>query len=128
MEPQESDLVVVSDDRSTYGGHENDGYYEPEETTGDLVTEATGELRRMVLVRAGLDPESESKVTITEENWNSGYCETCSNPETDFRIAIDGGVVFDTQGDYRARYEANPYTTFGVLQWWLTNKDEEDSE
>ena len=117
----EGELIVVRDDRETYNDY--DGYLE---TSGDLVTEATGELRRLVLAKVdNIDPGA--AVKIIEEHWNSGFCETCSSPETDFKIEVDGETVFDTQGDgWRAKYEANPYTTFSVLQWWLTNETEEE--
>ena len=132
MNDNDNELIVVRDERVEYEAYtDEDGYSYGHETSGDLVTQATGTLRDMVLAKVG-NTNPEAEVTIIEHNWNSGYCETCSYPETDFKITVDGAVVFDTQsgdGNYwRAKYEANPYTTFGVLQWWLTCGDEKEED
>ena len=113
-----TELVEVSDDRESYNDY--DGYYE---TYGDLVTEATGKLREMVLDKVQFEGDREGvSVTITEHHWNSGYCETCSSPETDFIIKVAGDEVYTASGWMRGND-----TSFGALQNWLTSTEEEDA-
>lgn len=132
MKLKKKDLTVVRDDRHESEGYEYEGYYSRPETYGDLVTEATGALRKMVLDKIQYAGDyDQARVTITEENWNSGYCETCSCPETDFHLQVDGTTVFSTRegNGYRLRYSVDQ-TTFAVLQAWLEGKadDEEDED
>lgn len=117
-----TELVEVRDERYETGGYEiEDGYYSYPETYGDLITEATGKLREMVLDKVQFEGDREGvSVTITEHHWNSGYCETCSSPETDFIIAVAGNEVYRASG-----WLVGNDTSFGALQKWLTSTGED---
>lgn len=92
------------------------------ERSGKIVTELTGEFRRKALAKAGVEDGGDVSITITEDYWNSGYCETCSYPELDFQIHVNGEEIYNT----RANYRAEKSSVFSALNWWLNNEQKED--
>ena len=106
--------TVTRDDTNTY----YDEY--GSETLGKIVTELTGEFRRKALEKVGVADGDDVSITITEDYWNSGYCETCSYEELDFQIHVNGEEVHNT----RANYVAERSSVFSALNYWLNEKED----
>jgi len=85
---------------------------------GDIETEVFGDLADRIRLRAG----AEGPVKIIEKYWNSGYCETCSYDEHDFRVYVNGVEVWDSSYEY-VPDGVNGLTSFGEFNSWLEGGD-----
>lgn len=95
----------------------------PETTTHTI----NGNLRKMVLARLGL---TEGVVTVQEEKWDFGFCDTCSWPESGFSVQVDGNLVWPSKeylnhfggyiyADNEGRVEGKTLTSYGHFNAWL---------
>ena len=119
-----AELVEVENGITFYPGEEPSGeewdYGCPDLNLGTKRSEITGNLKEMVLKRAGIDTSFgtlDHKVEIIETHENGGYCGSCAFEYLVFTILVDGEEV------YGESFSDNP---FGVLQDWLTEDDEDD--
>ena len=119
-----TELVEIEDNIEFHPGWAPDpedelDYGYPDMSLGDKRSEATGNLKEMVLKRVGIDTSFGAlghTVEIEERHENGGYCGTCAFEYLVFTIFVDGEEV------YRNAYNDNP---FGMLQEWLTEEDDE---
>lgn len=95
-----------------------------------------GTLKRRILARLG---RKTGKVTINEEQWDDGFCETCSYPEDGFSVHVDGETVWpssDYLEEFGGRYDADrdgfitgrTLSTFGQFDAWLNERPWDDEE
>lgn len=70
------------------------------------------------------------KVTVQHEEWDLGYCETCSWPETGFAVYVDDERVYgpDSAGQIVDGGRIEFYGFFiGFLDWLEESPDENNS-
>lgn len=95
------------------------GYYAP---FGNIKTRVTGHLAGRVLERVGVS-DAAAVVEIVEAHWDSGFCSTCSSPEQDFHVLVNGEEAYKTPS-YEARGEALTWlTTYNHFNNWLNGAD-----
>lgn len=85
-----------------------------------------GALRQRVLERVGFG----TSVDIREEQWDLGFCDTCSSPDSGFSVHVDGvqvwpdpeyleyfgGVVF---ADREGGVDGGALSSWGQFDNWL---------
>lgn len=99
------------------------------------ITEKTVEVdeafTQRVLQRLG---RTEGKVQVRSEEWDLGFCDTCSHLERGFSVYVDdkqvwpnddylsnfGGYIY---ADEQGAVEGNTLTTFGYFFEWLDGND-----
>ena len=91
-------------------------------------------LREAVLKRLG---RTEGLVEVTHEEWDLGFCDTCSYPEHGFAVYVDknlvwplssppwGGYIFAEDKGYVSE---GKLTAWGVFFKWLDGSSWEDIE
>lgn len=90
-----------------------------------------GTLRQAVLDRLG---RTSGEVRVTQEEWDLGYCETCSFPESGFAVYVDDDLVWPTEaikaglggyiyGDAEGIVEGQTLTVWGRFFSWLDNEE-----
>ena len=84
-------------------------------------------LSRRILNRLGLQSGT---VTVTEESWNMGLCDTCSWPQEGFAVHVNGELVYPndetlnsfggyTHADAAGYVNGNQLTSWGAFFHWL---------
>lgn len=119
-----AELVEIENNITFYPGDDPDpndewDYGYPDLNLGTKRSEATGNLKEMVLKRVGIDTSFgalDHKVEIVETHENGGYCGSCAFEYLVFTILVDGEQV------YRDAFSSNP---FGELQEWLNEESDE---
>lgn len=95
-----------------------------------------GTLKARILARLG---RTEGVVSINEEHWDDGFCETCSFPESGFSVLVDGEIVWPSReylDEFGGRYDADrdgyvsgkKLSSFGQFDAWLNSRPWEDEE
>lgn len=78
-------------------------------------------------------------VTVNEEEWDLGMCDTCSSPEDGFAVYVDGKLVWpndevlSAQGGYiyaddSGYIKDGQLSTYGYFFDWLDGKSLEDED
>lgn len=119
-----AELEVIEDNIRFYPGDDPDpndewDYGYSDLNLGTKRSEATGNLKEMVLKRVGIDTSFgtlDHKVEIVETHENGGYCGSCAFEYLVFTILVDGKEV------YNESFSDNP---FGMLQEWLSEESDE---
>lgn len=103
-------------------------YERVEQVEPETVTHVIdGNLRNMVLTRMGL---TEGTVTIQEEEWDLGMCDTCSYPESGFSVKVNDNLVWPSDeylqhfggyiyADREGDITGNELTSYGHFNAWL---------
>lgn len=91
-------------------------------------------LREAVLKRLG---RTEGLVEVTHEEWDLGFCDTCSYPEHGFAVYVDKKLVWPlysrpwggyTFADDKGYVSGGKLSAWGVFFKWLDGSSEEDIE
>lgn len=88
-------------------------------------------LSRRILERLG---RTEGKVTVQSEEWDSGFCDTCSHLEEGFAVYVDNELVWPNDdllnnfggwvyADDRGTVIGKTLSTFGYFFEWLDGED-----
>ena len=100
--------------------------HESEDTVNTVTINMTRDFDDAVRHRTG----KTGRVTVRHEEWDMGYCETCSWPITGFAVYIDGERVYgpDSDGqivdDERIEFEG---FFVGFLDWLEESPDEDNA-
>lgn len=88
-------------------------------------------LKQKILERVGYD---KGNVTITNQEWDLGMCETCSWPQTGFAVYVDNELVWPNDeylsefggyiyADDSGAVKGGELSTYGYFFDWLAGKD-----
>lgn len=88
-------------------------------------------LSKKILDRLDL---KEGKVTVANESWDLGFCDTCSWAEYGFAVYVDGNLVWPNDeslsalggyvyADDRGEVVGGELSTYGYFFEWLDRKD-----